>query len=89
MAQCAQRRSGAVDPVSPTDKVSRGRRREHRRGDSNMLDKVAVVGAHSSGGSMVRGKKGGDSSTFQGGGGVRWPGRVATRSCSRRRTQGR
>jgi hypothetical protein len=50
---------------------------------------VAAVGAHPSGGPTVRGKKGGGLSTFQGDGGVRWPGRVATRSYSRRRRPGR
>jgi hypothetical protein len=47
-----------------------------------MPDKVAVVGVYPSSGSTVRGKKGGDLLTFQGGGGVRWPRRAAMRSCS-------
>jgi hypothetical protein len=54
-------------------------------GGGNMPDKVVVVGAHPSSGSMVRGKKGGSSLMFQGGGGVRWPGRAVMRSCSWRR----
>jgi hypothetical protein len=54
-----------------------------------MPDKVAAVGAHPSGGSTMRGKKGGGSSTFLGGGGVQWPRRAVMRSCSWRRRRGR
>jgi hypothetical protein len=79
----------AADPGSSTDKVSRGRRCEHREGGNNTPDKVMVVVAHSRSGSMVRGKKGGNSSMFQGGGRIWWPGRATTRSCSRRRRHGR
>jgi hypothetical protein len=61
-------------PSSSTDKVSRGRRHEHRGGSGNMPDKMAAVGAHPSSGSTMRGKKGSGSSMFQGGDGVRWRG---------------
>jgi hypothetical protein len=54
-----------------------------------MPNKVAAAGAQLSGGLMARGKKGGGSSTFQGGGGVRWLGRATTRSYSWRRRRGR
>jgi hypothetical protein len=66
----AWRLRGAAGLGSPTDKVSRGRQCEHRGDNGSTPDKVAAVGAHSSGGSMMRGKKGGDTSTFQGGSGV-------------------
>jgi hypothetical protein len=80
---------GAVGPGSATDKVSRGRRREHRGGGGNMPDNVAVVRAHPSDGSTVRGKKGGGSSMLQGDSGVWWLGRAAMRSCTWRRRRGR
>jgi hypothetical protein len=35
------------------DEVRWERRREHRGGGGNMLDKVTAMGAHSNGGSMV------------------------------------
>jgi hypothetical protein len=75
-------RGGAAGLGLPTDEVSQGRRREHRGGDDNTPGKVAAVEAHPSDGSTVRGKKGGGSSTFQGGAGARWPGRATTRSCN-------
>jgi hypothetical protein len=74
--------AGAPVPGSLTDKVSQGRWCEHRGGSGRTPDTVAVVGAHLSSGSMMRGKKGGDSSTFQGGGVVRWTGRMVMRSYS-------
>jgi hypothetical protein len=70
----------AVGPGSPTDKVSWGMRCEHHGGSGNTPDKVAAAVSHPSGGSTVRGKIGGGSSMFQGGGRVRWPRRAATRS---------
>jgi hypothetical protein len=68
---------GTASPGSPTDKVSWGRRFEHRGGSGSTPNMVAAVGVHPIDESTMRGKKGGGSSTFQGGGGVRWPGRVA------------
>jgi hypothetical protein len=83
----AQWWGGAASPGSPMNKVPRARWREHRGGGGNMLDKAAAEGAHPSGGSTVRGKEGGGSSTFQGGDGVLWLERASTRlwSWGRRR----
>jgi hypothetical protein len=48
-------------PGSSTDEVWQGRRREHRGGGGNMPDKMAVAGAHPSGGSTVRCDGGGST----------------------------
>jgi hypothetical protein len=54
-----------------------------------MPNKVVAEGAHLSGGSTARGKKGSGASTFRGDGGVWSPVRASTRSYSWRRIWGR
>jgi hypothetical protein len=74
----AQRdRGGMAGPGWPADEVRRGWRREHEVATESLPDKEWVAEAHPSSGSTASGKKGGGSSTFQGGGRVNWPGRAA------------
>jgi hypothetical protein len=54
-----------------------------------MPDKAVAERPHLSDGSTVRGKEGGGSSTFQGGGGVWWSERASMRLCRWRRRWGR